>query len=105
MSAISDGPSPHPQDPPTSTGDDEATLFLRQRLIGEYGGAVPVADVMRCVDEAREAVRYFGQDSYERVALVERIARSKVVELVAGSAGAKRRDSVRPEGGFAPDAD
>ena len=105
MSSFPDGTSPSPHDPPMSTGDDEATLFLRQRLIGEYGGAVPVADVMRCVDEACEAVRYFGHDSYERVALVERIARSKVVERVAGSTCAKRRDVAGRDGGLATSAD
>lgn len=75
MAIASEGPHP---------SVDEVVRSTIERLMSDYSSQVPEATVMRCVDAARHAVRFFGEEPSDLPRVLERIARADLEQIVNG---------------------
>lgn len=80
--------------------DDNVVCQLTRRLIDDYAAQLPETTVWRCVDAARHAVRFFGEEPQDLPKVLERIARADLDQIVNGrDSGARIYGVHRPAHG------
>lgn len=63
---------------------DPISRSLSERLTRELAGQVPPETVIRCVQAARHAVRFFGEEPAELPKVLERIVRADLQQVIDG---------------------
>ena len=64
--------------------DDEVVRRMTRRLLADYADRLPDTTIWRCVDAARRAVRYFGEDPQDLPRVLERIVRADLDQIANG---------------------
>lgn len=69
---------------------DQNIQALSERLLAEFDGRVSAETVLRCLQAARHAVRYFGEEPAELPRVLERIVRADLQQIADGRESSAR---------------
>lgn len=74
---------------------DPVTRSVSELLVAEFAERIPPATVVRCVQAARHAVRFFGEEPEAVPHVLERIVRADLQQIVDGRESGARIFGVR----------